>query len=157
MVMKNTPRIMAVYVQKELQIISQQFEIGQADGKTSDQVADLQELINELKNFREELLRVAKLPYKPNLNDGVQITAAPLWKCFGLKAWQKKLKDTWKKLEKGEYDWAHQSHSIWPVRVREKCVKDKSMAIAHGLEELYIEPPAKKKKRKSKTTNLELE
>jgi hypothetical protein len=30
--------------------------------------------------------------------------------------------------------------SYWPDRVREKCRTDKSLAIAHGLEELYEEP-----------------
>jgi hypothetical protein len=34
-----------------------------------------------LKDFRDELLRIASF-WKPNLNDGVQITAAPLWKLF---------------------------------------------------------------------------
>jgi hypothetical protein len=83
--------------EKDLQMLNQQFELGQADGKTNDQISELKTLINELKNFRDELLNVARLPYKPNLNDGVQITAAPLWKCFRLGAWQKTLKDTWKK------------------------------------------------------------
>ena len=92
----------------------------------------------ELTDFREELLHVAQF-WKPNLNDGVQITAAPLWKFFQYKPWQKKLKKTWKKLEKGDYDWAHLAHSIWPERVKEKCKKDKSLAIAHNLEELYEE------------------
>ena len=138
--------------EKDLQILNQQFELGQADGKTNDQISELKTLINELKNFRDELLDVARLPYKPNLNDGVQITAAPLWKCFRLGAWQKTLKDTWKKLEKGDYDWAHLSYSIWPERVRDKCIKDKSLAIAHGLEEVYIEPPAKAKKAKKAST-----
>lgn len=102
---------------------------------------------SELKDFREELLRVAKF-WKPNLNDGVQITAAPLWKLFQHRAWQKKLKETWEKLEAGEYDWAHLAYSIWPERVRAKCKSDKSLAIAHDLEVLYVEPakPLKKKK-----------
>ena len=102
---------------------------------------DLEKFINfelELTDFREELLHVAQF-WKPNLNDGVQITAAPLWKFFQYKPWQKKLKKTWKKLEKGDYDWAHLAHSIWPERVKEKCKKDKSLAIAHNLEELYEE------------------
>ena len=138
--------------EKDLQMLNQQFELGQADGKTNDQISELKALVNELKNFRDDLLNVAKLPYKPNLNDGVQITAAPLWKCFRLGAWQKTLKDTWKKLEKGDYDWAHLSYSIWPERVKDKCIKDKSLAIAHGLEEVYIEPPAKAKKAKKAST-----
>lgn len=34
---------------------------------------------------------------KPDLDDGVQITAAPLWKLFRLPKWQKTLKETWQK------------------------------------------------------------
>jgi hypothetical protein len=103
----------------------------------------------ELKDFRDELLRVAKF-WKPNLNDGVQITAAPLWKLFQHKAWQKKLKDTWTKLEKGDYDWAHLAYSIWPDRVREKCKHDKSLAMAHGLDELYETPPEPRRKKRGR-------
>lgn len=109
----------------------------------------LTEFERELKDFREELLRVAKF-WKPNLVDGVEITAAPLWKLFQHKPWQKRLKETWQKLEAGEYDWAHLAYSIWPERVREKCKNDKSLAIAHDLEELYVEPPASAKKKKAK-------
>ena len=109
---------------------------------------DLERLLDfeqELKDFRDELLRVAKF-WKPNLNDGVQITAAPLWKLFQHKPWQKTLKDTWEKLEQGDYDWAYLAYSTWPDRVREKCKHDKSLAIAHGLEYLYEESPAQAKR-----------
>jgi hypothetical protein len=58
------------------------------------------------------LLSIAKF-WKPNLNDGLQITVAPLWEHFRHNPWQKVLKDTWKKLEHGDYDWAHLAHSIW--------------------------------------------
>lgn len=109
------------------------------------QLEKLQDLEQELQEFQDELLRIAQLPWKPNLNDGVQITAAPLWVLFRLSKWQKKLKDTWQKLEKGDYDWAHLAHSIWPDRTREKCKHDKSLAIAHDLEDLYEEPPEKPK------------
>lgn len=110
----------------------------------------LQDLEMELQEFRDELLRLARLPWKPNLNDGVQITAAPLWKLFQLPKWKKTLKETWEKLEKGDYDWAHLAYSIWPDRVKKKCITDKSLAIAHGLEELYVEPPASAKKKLGK-------
>ncbi|MFT2612539.1 hypothetical protein, partial [Escherichia coli] len=83
---------------------------------------------------------------KPNHDDGVQISACPLWPLFRHKPWQKVLKDTWAKLEKGDYDWAHLAMNYWPERVREKCKTDKSLAIAHGLEDLYIEPEAAPKK-----------
>jgi len=96
----------------------------------------------ELIELRDTLLKLAPT-YKPNHDDGVQISAAPLWSLFRHKPWQKVLKDTWAKLEKGDYDWAHLAMNYWPTRVREKCKTDKSLAIAHGLENLYIEPEAK--------------
>jgi len=99
----------------------------------------------ELIELRDTLLKLAPT-YKPNHNDGVQITAAPLWPLFRHKPWQKILKDTWAKLEKGDYDWAHLAMNYWPERVREKCRNDKSLAIAHGLEDLYVEPEAAPKK-----------
>ncbi len=93
----------------------------------------------ELIELRDTLLKLAPT-YKPNHDDGVQISAAPLWPLFRHKPWQKVLKDTWVKLEKGDYDWAHLAMNYWPERVREKCKSDKSLAIAHGLEDFYVEP-----------------
>ncbi|MDD5035901.1 MAG: hypothetical protein PHE55_14220 [Methylococcaceae bacterium] len=106
----------------------------------------------ELIELRDTLLKLAPT-YKPNHDDGVQISAAPLWPLFRHKSWQKVLKDTWAKLEKGDYDWAHLAMNYWPARVRDKCKTDKSLAIAHDIEDLYIETEAKSKKargRKSK-------
>ena len=99
----------------------------------------------ELRDLRDQLQSIAP-HYQPNHDDGVQITAAPLWPLFRHKPWQKLLKDTWAKLEKGDYDWAHLAMRYWPERVREKCKHDKSLAIAHGLEDLYVEPPGAPKK-----------
>lgn len=99
----------------------------------------LQALELELIELRDTLLAIAQA-YRPNHDDGVQITAAPLWQLFRHKPWQKVLKDTWVKLEKGDYDWAHLAKAYWPDRVREKCETDKSLAIAHELEHLYTEP-----------------
>ncbi len=119
--------------------------------------ARLLDLEAELKDFRDELLRIAKF-WKPNLNDGVQITAAPLWKLFQHKAWQKKLKETWQALEQGDYDWAHLAYSIWPERVLRKCHQDRSLAIAHDVEadfwhEVAVE--TKRGKKGSGETKLE--
>jgi len=100
-----------------------------------------QNLQQELVELRDSILAIAS-DYQPSLDDGVQITAAPLWQLFHHKPWQKVLRDTWEKLEAGEYDWAHLAYSYWPDRVSEKCKTDKSLAIAHGLEELYEEPAA---------------
>jgi hypothetical protein len=101
-------------------------------------VDDLRDLQKELQVMRERLLKVAALPYKPNLNDGVVITCAPLWQFFRHAAWRNQLKGTWEELVAGEYEWAHLAYAIWPERVRKVCKKDKSIAIAHGLEELYV-------------------
>jgi len=103
----------------------------------------------ELIELRDTLLKLAPT-YKPNHDDGVQISAAPLWPLFRHKPWQKVLKDTWAKLEKGDYDWAMLAMNYWPERVREKCKTDKSLAIAHGLEHLYIEPEAAPMKTRKK-------
>jgi hypothetical protein len=97
----------------------------------------------ELKALRDRLHEVTRLPYHPNLNDGVQITAAPLWQCFRHGPWQKVLKETWTDLSKGKYDWAHLAMSIWPDRVEKVCEKDRSIAIAHGREDLCKVPPSK--------------
>lgn len=109
----------------------------------------LQTFEQELTDLRDTLLKIAPT-YQPNHDDGVQISAAPLWPLFRHKAWQKVLKDTWAKLEKGNYDWAHLAMTYWPERVREKCKTDKSLAIAHGLEDLYIEPEKAPKKTRGK-------
>jgi hypothetical protein len=113
---------------------------GKGGGRTRDEEKDferLQDFEQELQEFRDELLRLAKLPWRPNLNDGVQITAAPLWKLFRLPKWQKTLKETWQSLEKGDYDWAHLAMIVWPQNVVPKCTKDRSLAIAHGIEDLF--------------------
>lgn len=110
---------------------------GDLDAKTRKRADALLELQREIQALREELLRVARLPYKPDQNDGVLITAAPLWRLFRHKPWQKELAKCWDTLEAGGYDWSHLALSLWPERVRALCRTDKSVAIAHGLEDLY--------------------
>lgn len=118
-----------------------------ADERELERLADLKQ---ELTDMRAELLRVAQLPYKPDLNDGVIINAAPLAKLFSLKKWQKSCQDCWDKLQAGDYDWAHLAMHIWPKRVLEKCKTDKSLAIAHNREDLYVEPPEPTKKKRGR-------
>jgi hypothetical protein len=131
-------------VQSELDSLT-----GSGGGGT--RAGELREFLDELHDLRDEIERVIKLPWKPNLNDGVLITASPLHKLFRLPKWQKDLKACWDKLAKGEYDWAHLAHTIWPSRVEKACEKDRSIAIAHGLEQLCkVEPPKPKRKRGKK-------
>ena len=135
----------------------QRSEVG--DQKSArEKLEQLQDFAIELKEFHDELLRVAGLPYKPNLNDGVLITASPLWKLFRLPKWQKDLKACWEALEGEEYEWAHLAYTIWPDRVKKVCKTDCSIAIAHGLEHLCeVKAPEKKPKRgKKKQFDAEL-
>ena len=37
----------------------------------------------------------------------------------------------------GELDWAHLAMHLWPERVVPKCARDRSLAIAHGLEDEF--------------------
>jgi hypothetical protein len=138
------------FVEPKLKIVSESASrLRQKPHRSSEEEKELERLGDlelELKDFLDELLRIAAF-WKPSLNDGVQITAAPLWKLFKYAPWQRTLKDTWAKLERGDYDWAQLACSIWPKRVREKCKKDKSLAIAHDLEELYEEQVAEPKKK----------
>lgn len=136
----------AAHIEKELETAS-----GREATRLRDRLNEARALVAELRELREELLRIAGLPCKPNLNDGAIINAAPFHNLFRLRPWAKEAEEVWKKLEKGEYDWAHLAYTIWPDRVRETCRKDRSIAIAHGLEDLCeVEPPASKGRGKGK-------
>jgi hypothetical protein len=142
-----TPKI----AQVEAHIARLEAEMAQAIGRATtalrDQFDETRALLAELREFRAELLRIAALPYKPNLNDGVIINAAPLHKLFGLRRWAQDTEAVWRKLEAGDYDWAHLAYTLWPERVREVCKQDRSIAIAHGLEELCeVEEKVSKRK-----------
>ena len=90
--------------------------------------------VEELRAFLEEVKRVAPLS-NGNLDDGVILNFAPLWRLVPQhKPWQKELKTVWEALCDGDYDWAHLAMHLWPERVVPKCVTDRSLAVAHGLE-----------------------
>jgi hypothetical protein len=130
-------------------------ELAPASGREAtrlrDRVKEGRAFLSELRDLREELLRIAALPYKPDLNDGVIINAAPFQKLFRERSWAKDTEQVWKKLEKGDYDWAHLAYTLWPQHVKEACKTDRSIAIAHGLEDL-CEVEASKPKKKRTTT-----
>jgi hypothetical protein len=121
------------------------------DNKGLKELAVLKDFEHELEEMKKELLRITALPYKPNHDDGVLITAAPLFNLFRHAKWRKSTEDCWKALEKGEYDWAHLAYSIWPDRIIKKCKKDLSMAIAHGLENICEIKPKEKKAKATKS------
>lgn len=93
--------------------------------------------VDELRELAETIESVAPL-WAPDLNDGIVIVLAPLWRLFAHhRAWSKELKAHWTKLAAGGYDWAQLAMRLWPERVVQKCAEDRSLAIAHGLEDVF--------------------
>jgi hypothetical protein len=101
------------------------------------ELAAQETFVNELAGLLADL-EIVKPLWKPHLDDGVVINAAPLWRLFPQhKGWQKDLAPIWASLQAGEYDWSHMAMHLWPERVVPKCAQDRSLAIAHGLEEVF--------------------
>jgi hypothetical protein len=101
------------------------------------ELAAQEAFVVELRAFLEEVKRVTPL-WNPYPDDGVIINFSPLWRLVPHhKAWQKELKATWDSLCEGEHDWTHLAMHLWPHRVVPKCATDRSLAIAHGLEEVF--------------------
>lgn len=122
-----------------------------------DKASKLNNEILDLQSMSDELRRLQGLPYKPNLDDGVPVTSAPLYTLFKNKKWRTVCEDNYKLLDKGDYDWSHLAYAIYPARIRQKAKKDWCMALTHGLEELCEnKPKEKKKKTKNKETELSL-
>lgn len=103
---------------------------------------DVQEsLVGEISEFKANLEAAAlgRLPraepgcpgWDPNLGDGIILTIAPL---HVVVPWKDATK-AWMELADGRYDWSHVALRYWPNRVRERCLQDRSLRIAHGLEE----------------------
>lgn len=93
--------------------------------------------VGELSALKTEVARVAPL-WKPNLDDGVILNFAPLWRLVSQsRSWQSECRKAWDKLQSGDYDWAHLAMHLWPERVVLECIDDRSLAIAHGLEDVF--------------------
>lgn len=113
------------------------------EAKQIEKAIDRQEqFVAELQDFRDKLRRAADLRIAPDLNDGVVLNIAPLWK---LVPW-KEAKHYWEALQEGKYDWSHIAYQLWPDRVKQKCRTDRSIAIAHGLEDLCEAPPPRSRR-----------
>jgi hypothetical protein len=123
-------------------------EAGPGGTASQRRAIDVQDrLVDEIRELRELLQAVAPL-WAPDLNDGVVIVLAPLWRLFAHhRAWSSELKKHWVKLSRGDFDWAQLAMHLWPDRVVPKCAEDRSIAIAHGLEEVFwVADPANKDK-----------
>jgi hypothetical protein len=113
-------------------------------------LAELDDMLADLEDFQKQLGSVVNrtdqngkvVGYEPELDDGVVLTAAPL---HGFIPWPYRIKHGgrqiseltmyWQRLAEGEYDWARTAMHYWPDRVTHKCREDKSLALAHGLDE----------------------
>lgn len=105
--------------------------------KERKEIAQQEAFVEELRSFLDEVRRVAPL-WQPTLDDGVALTMAPLWRLVPHhKPWQKELNSKWDDLAAGKYDWAHVAMHLWPERVVPKCAINRSLAIAHGLEDVF--------------------
>ena len=65
------------------------------------------------------------------------LVMAPLWRLVPHKPWQRELKKKWSELADGKYDWAQLAMHLWPERVIPRCAEDRSLAIAHRLEDVF--------------------
>jgi len=101
------------------------------------EIEEKQKFVGELREFVEEVKRVAPL-WNPSLADGIVLAMAPLWKLVPHnRSWQRELKGKWDELVDGKHDWSHLAMHLWPERVVPKCAEDRSIAISHGLEENF--------------------
>ena len=121
------------------------------------QIDAQQSFVDELRDFRDEVARVASF-WNPNLNDGVILNFAPLWRLVPQhKHWQNKCKSAWRSLCKGDFDWAHLAMHLWPERVVPKCGTNRSLAIGHGLEDVFWCEGSGGKWQSRKVTQVELD
>jgi hypothetical protein len=136
-------RVLDNYVQPKLQHEERRLDTLRAEVGYSPTNAQRRELepaeafVDELRAFRDEVARVTPL-WDPDLDDGVILNAAPLWRLFAhAPSWARECKAKWDELVDGDYDWSHIAMRLWPERVVPKCADDRSLAIAHGLEATF--------------------
>ena len=129
-----TPKLR--HEERKLTSLTQEAGLSPSASQRKD-IESQRELVEELRSLRDEVARVAPL-WRPELDDGILVTCAPLWRLVPQhRVWQRETKACWARLTKGEYDWSHSAMHLWPERVVRKCAKDRSLAIAHGLEEHF--------------------
>ena len=128
----------AKLIHEQRQLAGLRAEAGPNPSGAQRKLIETQEVfVDELQAFVDEVKRVAPL-WNPELDDGVIINFAPLWRLVPqCRAWQRELRATWEALANGDYNWAHLAMHLWPERVVPKCATDRSLAIAHGLEDTF--------------------
>ena len=77
-----------------------------ADRAVVERVERIESLANEIEQFAEHAEKVAQSGWRPDLNDGLILCAAPLERLFVDDAWRKRVAQYRKDLEKKKYPWA---------------------------------------------------
>jgi hypothetical protein len=122
---------------------------GREKAKWQRQAQDLAEVLADLEALDQAITatnnepivdaegKAATLRWTPEIDDGVLLNAAPLYRLTP--AWKRAdakldLAKVWKALKDGEYPWAKTAMRYWPRDTRDACKDNKSYRIAHGLE-----------------------
>lgn len=84
----------------------QDSHIDTADRATAERVERVESLAREVERFAEQAEGVAQSGWRPDLNDGLLLCAAPLALLFADEAWRKCAAQYRKNLEDGRYPWA---------------------------------------------------
>ncbi len=90
----------------------------------------IEALLQEITEFKESIEKINARSLTLKIDDGIAVNIAPFREVIQGKDVQK----YWDALESGNCDWSKQSMQLWPDRVKAKCQKDESLAIAHGME-----------------------
>ncbi|MDI3291592.1 BREX-1 system adenine-specific DNA-methyltransferase PglX [Polyangium sp. 15x6] len=111
--------------------------VDDAGKKRVERIEEIEREIRESERLSADLQEQLRAGYVPHADDGFVVTAAPLYPTFRLAKWKDTLRSTHEELVKGDLDWAHLAMKLYPTRVAEKCRGDRSIAIAHGREDLF--------------------
>lgn len=111
---------------------------------------EVRSTLQQTEKMMEQLNAIIATGFAPCHDDGVPVTAAPLYELFAHRQWRQECESNMNDLQEGEYDWSHLAMSLYPARITAKAKKDWCMALTHGLEHLCENKPKEKRKREKK-------
>lgn len=116
---------------------------------------EVRSTLQQTEKMMEQLNTIIATGYEPCHDDGVPVTAAPLYELFAHRQWRQECESNMNDLQEGEYDWSHLAMSLYPARITAKAKKDWCMALTHGLEHLCENKPKEKKTRNIKADGVQ--
>ena len=125
-------------LREEVRLEALRGEVGEKGNARQRRLVAAQEnFVTELRAFAAHVKQLAPL-WNPVVDDGIVLNTALLWRLFGSqRSWQSQSKATWDELSAHTYDWSHLAMRLWPAIVVPKCATDRSLAMAHGLEDVF--------------------